>query len=107
MKEHARNGYPPRTEANVREADCTLRLARSFSSAGERCTLNAIRWCGRPYLDVVWKVEADPAAVAEWLRQMNPQVLNVAGNSEVTAPGIGQWAYMFLRRAFELYGEKP
>jgi hypothetical protein len=52
MKEHS-GGYAARTEANVKDSDGTIRLAKNFKSAGEKCTLRAIKkWFRRPHFDV-------------------------------------------------------
>lgn len=81
--------YGPRTEANVREADVTIRFAEDFGSPGEVLTEAMLRKHGKPYLDVdlrrqVWQ----PADIAMWLVLHGAATLNVAGNSELTCPGI-------------------
>src|SRR5581483_11475001 len=101
MQEHPRKGYPARTEANVRDSDGTLRFAKTFKSPGEKCTLKAINWFRKPYLDIQvrewfhddeWRakdIQMPIEEVREWLQRNNIRVLNVAGNSEETCPGIG------------------
>jgi hypothetical protein len=61
LQEHS-GGYADRTEANVRLADGTLRLAASFETPGEKCTLKWLLHHGRPYLDID---RADPPPVEE------------------------------------------
>lgn len=111
MTEHPRRSYRDRTFANVRDSDGTLRIAETFSSLGERCTLNAIRYYRKPFLDLhlvcltprVWSCSVAPEAVLVWLQ--NPahaiETLNVAGNSEQTAPGIGAHAEDLLFFLFQ------
>lgn len=89
LEEHPSDRYPPRTYENVKMADATLRLATNFQSAGEVCTMKAIRRYDKPHLDValafvpgrVWAFDTEPVVVAEWLLHHEVKVLNVAGNA--------------------------
>lgn len=105
LVEHESPDYPPRTRENVLRSDATLRLATDFSSAGERCTLRAIEDLGRSHLDVDLSRPIAADAVHDWLRARDVKVLNVAGNSERTSPGIGDVAYSYLLRVFGLEHE--
>lgn len=100
MKEHTASGYPARTEANVRDSDGTIRFAEKFSSAGEKCTLRAIKWFNRPYFDIDVKNPKDKSLLLGWLKENDIKVLNVAGNSEETSPGIGDFVYNYLSEIF-------
>lgn len=102
MMEHTSDSYPPRTEANVKESDGTIRFARTFSSAGEKCTLKAIKWFNRPYLDIDIENPLDKQEVLSWLIKHDIKILNIAGNSEQTAPGIGQFVFEYLCGVFAL-----
>lgn len=82
-KEH---NYPPRTFANVRDSDATIRLAVNLNSPGERCTFKAIQKYGKPSIDVPFSRDeltpaVSPEEVGVWLADHNVQVLNVAGNA--------------------------
>src|SRR5262249_30277377 len=88
MRSHESPDYPPRTQANVADSDATLRFAWRWDSPGELCTLRAIQAAGKPYLDVDITAPPEPASVAQWLIDRGIGVLNVAGNSENTVPGI-------------------
>lgn len=101
MQETAALDYPPRTYANVRESDATVRFAKNFGTAGERCTLAAIINYKKPYLDILTTSTAVPLSLAQWLHAKNVEVLNVAGNSEQTSPGIGKYVSEFLFLALE------
>lgn len=92
-------GYKARTEANVIDSSATLIFASDFKSPGERCTFNAIRKFQRPYFKVHTSEDKLEEALA-WLRWVDGDVLNVAGNSESTSPGIGEQAYLFLSDLF-------
>lgn len=100
MKEFPISGYPPRTEANVKDSDGTLRFAKTFSSAGEKCTLRAIKWFNRLHLDIGMNNPKSKEIVLSWIKDNDIKTLNIAGNSEQTAPGIGDFVYDYL---FELF----
>jgi hypothetical protein len=65
-------GYDERTVLNAEWGDGTVIFARDLESNGSRLTLMALEEAGKPYL-------LNPA----------PKALNVAGNRESLAPGIG------------------
>jgi len=95
-------GYADRTVENVRDADATLRIASNFKSAGEKCTKLACLRYRKPYFnvlvekgEVLYRLEAR-LALRAFLEQHSVRVLNVAGNSEQTSPGIGAIAEEFL-----------
>lgn len=98
--------YPPRTRANVRDSDGTLQIAEAFDSPGELCTAKAIRELDKPVFRVFKKVVSERTEpqllmdIADWIETHEISVLNVAGNSEQTAPGIEAWAEVFLEKAF-------
>lgn len=102
-------GYAARTEQNVKDADATLRIAKTFSSPGEKCTIRAIRRLRKPPpLDINVKALDSTSldSVVQWLLDNNVHILNVAGNSEDTAPGIYQLSYAFLTDVFTLWLER-
>jgi hypothetical protein len=102
MQEHPVKGYPARTEANVKDSNGTLRFAETFSSAGEKCTLRAIKWFNRPYLNIDVKRPKDKELVLSWIKENDIKILNIAGNSEQTAPGIGGFVYDYLVEIFKI-----
>jgi hypothetical protein len=102
LREHDVLGYGARTDRNVEMSDGTVRLARVWNSPGERRTLRAIQRLDRPYFDVDfpfshrdWHLMA-----VQWILENHIKVLNVAGNSETTAFGIGAFAEEFLVLVF-------
>lgn len=97
-REHPSPQYPPRTYANVRDSDATLRLASDFTTAGEVCTLRAIEKYGKPHLDVDVFNLPPVAEVAAWLSRFS--VVNVAGNSEKTCMGIESIVEKYLVEVF-------
>ena len=102
LVEHTSPAYPPRTFDNAKNSDGTLRIARTFQSPGEKLTLKAVAAYGKPHFDVDAKDPPKPEAVAEWIIANNIGTLNVAGNSEKSAPGIGEGAIRYLVRVFTI-----
>lgn len=99
--EHASPLYPPRTELNVKNSDGTIRFAKKFGSSGEKCTLKNIKWYNKPYIDVDVNNPISKEIVIQWIRENNIEVLNVAGNSEETAPGIEKFVFEYLLEVFK------
>lgn len=99
-EEHTSTSYVPRTHKNVKDSDATMRLAFNFKSAGEICTLNAIEKYEKQHFDVDL---AQPRPVEEainWIKKFDIQTLNIAGNSEQTAPGTYKAAKVYLTEVF-------
>lgn len=109
LTEHSSSSYPPRTYQNARDADGTIRIAHDFNSSGEICTLKAINQYKKPYFDVIVKntqsfttpEEMSPKKAADWIKSNNIKILNVAGNSEKTSPGIEFFAHKYLVSLFK------
>lgn len=102
--------YAGRTKANVRDADATVRFAKNFFSSGEKCTMKAIETFEKSYLDFRWidgefdvlvgcKGRQAQWALRDFLEKEHVKVLNVAGNGERTAPGIGKAVEEFISAA--------
>jgi hypothetical protein len=89
-------GYHARTLQNVCDADGTIRFARDFSSPGEKLTLQAIKMHGKPKIDVHMDNPIPPSEVRDWIIGNNIRILNVAGNSEKTAPGIAKFVGEYM-----------
>lgn len=103
LKQHV-GGYAARTEANVQEADATIRIARNWASKGERCTLRAIMKYGKPSCDFDENglcLSTFYHDLKDFIVQHDVKILNVAGNSEITAPGIELHSRRFLVAAFK------
>jgi hypothetical protein len=96
------NDYPSRTRENVKTSDATLWLGDPSSNGG-RATCNSARRLGKPLYVVTAISDVEPAAVADWLESLGDlRLLNVAGDRESVAPGIGAAAGRFLT---ELFGQ--
>lgn len=101
--------YRDRTYQNVRHSDGTLRIAEDWDSPGEICTWNAIKSCKKRYIDVsLSRISASlfmgsidvQREIVRFIQDYNIQVLNVAGNSEKTCPGIYAITFEFLLPLF-------
>ena len=106
LVECPRPGYPPRTEFNVVESDATLRIARNFSTPGEILTMSLCEKHKKPSLSIVdfdlWSASLEGMIyrLARFVYDWNIHTLNVAGNAEQHAKGIGTVAENYLVRAF-------
>lgn len=95
--------YPPRTFTNVRASDGTIRFYTKPDSPGERLTRNACIEYGKPFIDVDF-LSINPMYVGDvirWINQNNIFILNVAGNSEQTSPGIYDRTFLYLNILFD------
>lgn len=111
MRETESADYPPRTGMNVRDADATVIFTANPDSAGTQLTLRRAL-AARKHVQMVDAGVTDPALIGmrarevyEWTEANYIAVLNVAGNRESSAPGIGAWVEEFLVRAFGPEGE--
>lgn len=103
-KEHSDPGYPMRTYQNVHDSHGTVWLG-SVASAGYKCTHSATRKyrTSRPIMVAYDGCHSSPPlSVAEWIAWHDLAIVNVAGNRESSAPGIGAWAEVYLTEIFRL-----
>lgn len=71
-----------RTALNVRDSDATLILSHGSLRGGSLLTLEEARKLGRSVLHIDLSVTPQASAttqLSEWLRSVNPSILNVAG----------------------------
>lgn len=101
VKEDPSPTYPPRTFKNAYEGDGTVRFAVDFTTSGEKLTLTAVERAKKPHFDVHVLGNTQPSDLVDWIIENKIRVLNVAGNSEKTAPGIGEFVQMFLLETIE------
>lgn len=93
-----RGGYPARTEKNVMESDGTLILNVGTLSGGTRLTLEYARKHAKSCLVVQLNHKPETEQVAQWLKEHNIRVLNIAGPRESKSLGLHDTALAFLRR---------
>ena len=109
--EHKSSKYSPRTYANVKDSDGTIRLAYNFNSPGERCTFKAIGYYEKPYFDINLSEELPFVfEVNDWIEQNGIVVLNVAGNAGATkseGTQIFNIVREYLMKVFRAYKAMP
>ena len=103
MQEHKSVGYPPRTKQNVFDSDGTLIIAGNFSSPGTKLTINATSLFKKPvYTSDFNNPTANEAEnIHQWIIEKNIKILNIAGNSESSFPGIYEYSRSLLILVFE------
>ncbi|HUW60020.1 MAG TPA: putative molybdenum carrier protein [Candidatus Bathyarchaeia archaeon] len=91
-----------RTEWNVRDSDGTLILDDSgiATDAGTGFACRVAGILGRPLLVVDPRDQKNIEVVKAWLDRYEVRVLNIAGPSENTSPGISKAAFAFLSALF-------
>jgi len=110
MQEH-RGGYKERTGTNVSQSDGTIRIAGTFNSLGEKCTLTWLRRHDRPHIDVDMHNPQAVQEVVDWIVAHEIRVLNVAGNvrpksRQALAWGIEDFALEYLSAVFLALGHQ-
>lgn len=86
LEECQEPGYPPRTYLNAKNSDCTIRLAYKFDTAGEICTLKAIRYYRRQFQDInlMHCPEEHLDHISQWFNLLGKDYItvNIAGNRQ-------------------------
>lgn len=100
-REHESTSWDARTEANVRDSDATLLFQSETSGPGVALTRAIARRLRRPCLRIdPDRIDDCPCAeverVAQWITTRRVRILNVAGDRESVAPGIGPRAERYL-----------
>lgn len=95
-------GYRKRTLWNVRDSDATLIVSLDPNlTGGSAATMRFARSLKKPWLhvypDADWQV-----LIQDWITEVGPVVLNVAGPRGSGAPGIEDFVWRVLETAFPL-----
>jgi hypothetical protein len=93
--------YSARTKQNVLDSDATLVLNRGALADGTALTVQLAKKHRKPHLVVQLEENEEPAAVAEWIRELGVKVLNIAGPRESKCPGIYESTLLFVRRLLQ------
>jgi len=102
------DGYPQRTEWNVRDSDGTLILTCGESDRGTALTVRLAQERKKPFFVVDVSGDVDVSAIREWAEAYGVRVLNVAGPRESSSPGIhDQTADLFRRLLREQQEVRP
>ena len=110
LKECSERGYPPRTKANVLNADGTL-IVGPYRTGGSALTAKIAADHNKPLFHVAYPGPTDFASRDDrieefhyWLTHYRIQILNVAGNRESQSPRICQFTRDFLIAALRPEG---
>jgi hypothetical protein len=98
------DSYETRTEKNVSDADATLVFIIDKLTGGTAFTLECIKKHMKPYLIIDLKGKTDIRAtelIQQWLSDRLPQILNVAGPRESSAPGIYERVFNILYNIYD------
>ncbi len=98
MHEHKNVGYAPRTKQNVVDSDGTLIIATNQSSPGTRLTISAAKLFRKEML--VCNADYSADMIYNWIIDNKFKIVNIAGNSEQTSPGIYDQAFKILDEVF-------
>lgn len=103
LAEH-KGGYKERTRENVKIGTATIRCCVDFWSAGEICTMNAIREFKKPHFDIYLPNPPSIQDFVIWLFRHQVQILNVAGNTENKRDmDIFEMSYSYLYKSFKYF----
>jgi hypothetical protein len=93
-------GYPQRTQWNVRDSDGTLILVCAPPDKGTALTERLAELYQKPLLVIDLKVSHAATKIRDWSTSENVSVLNVAGPRESSNPGGYGAAKSILREFF-------
>lgn len=108
LQENGVKNYPARTRQNVVDSDATLILHHQHVGEGTILTKRMCVKAKKPYL--MLDVQRPDAAevIREWISNVKPATLNVAGSRASSSPGIGELTRELLRTVFgKANTEKP
>ena len=96
--------YKGRTWENVRDSNATIRLAVDFNSPGEKCTMDAINYFKKPWIDINLLEPKSTREVIEFLILVKPSILNIAGNTQHTeGHDTFKMTYYYLKNVLKEY----
>ena len=101
LQETPWDGYPQRTEWNVRDSDGTLIITTKEPDRGTKLTVELAEQKKKPHLVVNPLNEEDLELTRQWLKRHEIETLNVAGPRESSTPGIYEQACKFLRELLQ------
>lgn len=100
LEETPWDGYPQRTEWNVRDSDGTLILTIGEPDRGTALTQRLAHKRKKPCLVVDPSDLKKITAIHQWIEQNEIKTMNVAGPRESGSPGIHAQSIIILRALF-------
>jgi len=104
LRETPWDGYPQRTEWNVRDSDGTLILTCGEADRGTTLTVEIAQRKKKPYLVIDIGGTVDVLTIRKWAEEQGVRVLNVAGPRASSSPGIHDRARDVLRQLVQEEG---
>ena len=95
LSETPSEAYAQRTAWNVRDSDATLILSSQPLTGGTAFTLACAGTQGKPVL-VIDPQPANIHAVSDWILQVRPRVLNIAGPRASEQPNVYDQTHAFM-----------
>ena len=102
LTETPSDGYPQRTEWNVRDSDATVVFTLAAKPTGgskKTCTLAGKH--GKPCLHLHPKLGNPAGDLVAFLREHKPRKLNMAGSRAEKEPGLYDWVILVLNLAMK------
>lgn len=94
------SSYPPRTRKNVEDSDFTLIISNNKNSGGTRLTVRLCEELWKPYM-IISPVELKESDLGKIQSEIGKyDIINIAGNSEYSSPGIYTHSLNVLRKIF-------
>ncbi len=96
--------YESRTEKNVTDADATLIFTIGDPAGGTALTIECAKKNKKRYLliDIRKKTDYEVIeSIQDWLSENQPDILNVAGPRESSAPGIYERVFVILYNVYD------
>jgi hypothetical protein len=117
-RESGSPSYAYRTRMNVMDSDATIIFdtgknnSLESKSKGTQLAVRTAMERDKPSVVIVVELQVPSVlkrweAMARWLIGKDVRVLNVAGNRESSAPGIGAWVEAYLAEVFRLLQRRP
>ncbi len=100
LTETSSSNYPQRTAMNVQHSGGTLIITRGTPSGGTKLTINNCRERNKPWFIVDLQHKLKVQEFADWIRQYNIRILNIAGPRESSISGIGKHTLQALEELF-------
>lgn len=104
MTELKSMSYAVRTKKNVMDSDATVIITMDHIGRGSALTIRLAQRHKKPFLHIDLSTYSDNEAknkIKEWLKDVRPNVLNVAGSRESKAQGIYSMVYAILKAVFK------
>lgn len=94
--------YMTRTEKNVLDSDATLIINKGILEGGTAQTFEFTLKYGKPCLVINIDLEEKPVEkIYDWIKQVKPCILNIAGPRESKCPGIYRESYDIIVELLE------